>query len=63
MVIAPYDVGLFCFEPLDVISKGFLGLLAQVKQMVRVLLDRPIRSVFFSEDVSKLLEVVDRPGW
>ncbi|BBH06853.1 Protein kinase superfamily protein, partial [Prunus dulcis] len=37
--------------------------LVHVEQMVRVLLDRPIRSVLFGEDISKLFEAADRPGW
>ncbi|CAL2240122.1 unnamed protein product [Prunus armeniaca] len=43
--------------------KGFVGLLAQVVQVVRVLLDCSVRGVFFGEDVRQLLEAADRPGW
>ncbi|CAL8119478.1 unnamed protein product [Prunus armeniaca] len=42
---------------------GFVGLLAQVVQVVRVLLDCSVRGVFFGEDVRQLLEAADRPGW
>ena len=59
MVITSYNVCPLRFEPLDVVSEGFIGLLVQVEQMVRVLLDRPIRSVFFSGDIGKLLETID----
>ncbi|CAL2257350.1 unnamed protein product [Prunus armeniaca] len=44
---------------LDVISKGFVRLLVQSVQVVRVLLDRPVRGVFFDEEVRQLLEAAD----
>ncbi|CAL9016057.1 unnamed protein product [Prunus brigantina] len=44
-VVTFYNVGLFCLKYLDVISKGFVGLLAQVVQVVKVLLDCPVRGV------------------
>ncbi|CAL2275654.1 unnamed protein product [Prunus armeniaca] len=62
-VIAPYNVGFFYFESLDVISKGFIGLLAQVVQAVRALLDHSVKSIFLGEDESQLLEAADRLGW
>ncbi|CAL8153380.1 unnamed protein product [Prunus armeniaca] len=42
---------------------GFVGLLVQVVQVVRVLLDCLVRNVLLGEDISKLLEAADRTGW
>lgn len=42
LIITSHNVGLFGFEPLNVVSEGLIVLFLQVEKMVRLLLNHPV---------------------